>query len=77
MNGGAILITITPFDQARFAAAIECGFLRVTSAEYAYETVRRAFYVARTESRPMMVSAPLDVQMALMDDWMNTSPRRL
>jgi len=56
------------FDQARFAAAIECGFLRVTSAETAYETVRRAFYVARTESRPMMVSAPLDVQLALMDE---------
>jgi acetolactate synthase-1/2/3 large subunit len=56
------------FNPEPFAAAIECGFLRVTSAETAYETVRRAFYIARTESRPMMISAPLDVQQTVMDD---------
>jgi thiamine pyrophosphate-dependent acetolactate synthase large subunit-like protein len=56
------------FNPEPFAAAIECGFLRVTSAETAYETIQRAFYVARTESRPMMVSAPLDVQLSVMDD---------
>lgn len=56
-------------DQRRFAAAIECEFLHVTRPENAQEAVRRAFYLARTESRPVMLSAPFDVQVAELDDY--------
>ncbi|MFK0171691.1 thiamine pyrophosphate-binding protein, partial [Streptomyces sp. NPDC090306] len=55
-------------DQRRFAAAIECEFLQVTRPENANETVRQAFYLARTTSRPVMISAPFDVQVAELDD---------
>ena len=51
------------FDQERFAAAIECGFVRLTSPAAAYEAVQRAFYLARLESRPIMLSVPSDTQM--------------
>ncbi|WP_329331271.1 thiamine pyrophosphate-binding protein [Streptomyces sp. NBC_00663] len=56
-------------DQRRFAAAIECEFIRVTRPENAQEAVRRAFYLARTESRPVMISAPFDVQITELDDY--------
>ncbi|NEB75691.1 thiamine pyrophosphate-binding protein [Streptomyces sp. SID14478] len=56
-------------DQRRFAAAIECAFLRVTRPENAQEVVQRAFYLARTESRPVMISAPFDVQVTELDDY--------
>jgi thiamine pyrophosphate-dependent acetolactate synthase large subunit-like protein len=56
-------------DQRRFAAAVECAFLRVTRPERAQDTVRRAFQLARTESRPVMISAPVDVQTAELDDY--------
>jgi thiamine pyrophosphate-dependent acetolactate synthase large subunit-like protein len=49
-------------DQRRFAAAIECGFVHVTKADTALEAAQRAFYIARSESRPVMLSAPMDVQ---------------
>ena len=50
-------------DQRRFAAALECEFLQVTKAESAEDVVQQAFYRARTESRPVMISAPFDVQL--------------
>jgi len=53
-------------DQSVFAAAVECGFVQINSAAKAQDEVRRAFFIARTESRPVMVSAPSDVQLA---DW--------
>lgn len=56
-------------DQRRFAAAIECAFIQVTRPENAQEAVRNAFYLARTESRPVMISAPFDVQVADLDDY--------
>ncbi|WP_030899316.1 thiamine pyrophosphate-binding protein [Streptomyces sp. NRRL F-5126] len=56
-------------DQRRFAAAVECEFIHVTRPENAQEAVRRAFYLARTESKPVMISAPLDVQVAELDDY--------
>ncbi|MFJ8796149.1 thiamine pyrophosphate-binding protein [Streptomyces sp. NPDC102487] len=56
-------------DQRRFAAAIECEFIQVTRPENAQEAVRNAFYLARTKSRPVMISAPFDVQVAEMDDY--------
>jgi thiamine pyrophosphate-dependent acetolactate synthase large subunit-like protein len=55
-------------DQRRFAAAIECEFIQVTRPENAYEAVRQAFYLARTKSKPVMISAPFDVQVAELDD---------
>ncbi|MFI0235733.1 thiamine pyrophosphate-binding protein [Streptomyces sp. NPDC016845] len=56
-------------DQRRFAAAIECEFIHVTRPENAQDAVRKAFYLARTESKPVMISAPFDVQTAELDDY--------
>src|ERR671935_477565 len=56
------------FDQARFAEACEAGFVRVLSPDTAYEAVRKAFYQARLESRPVLLSAPMDIQQKTMDD---------
>ena len=56
------------FDQARFAAATEAGFVRLSSADAAYSAVQTAFYRARLESRPIMLSAPLDIQQQPFDD---------
>ncbi|HEX5115560.1 MAG TPA: thiamine pyrophosphate-binding protein [Pseudonocardiaceae bacterium] len=55
-------------DQERFAAAVECGFLRVRTPDDADDVVRQAFYTARLESRPVMISAPMDVQQQTVDD---------
>ena len=56
-------------DQAAFAAGCETGFIRITSPEVADDCVRKAFYLAKLESRPIMLSAPMDVQqMAFEDD---------
>ena len=46
------------FDQSRFAEACEAGFVRVLSPDTAYDAVRKAFYLAKLESRPIMLSAP-------------------
>ena len=52
-----------------FAASCETGFIRITSPEVADDCVRKAFYLAKLESRPIMLSAPMDVQqMAFEDD---------
>lgn len=56
------------FDQAAFAAACEAGFVRVATPEYADEAVRKAFYLAKLESRPIILSAPIDIQEATIDD---------
>jgi thiamine pyrophosphate-dependent acetolactate synthase large subunit-like protein len=56
------------FDQSRFAEACETGFVRVLSPETAYDSVRKAFYLAKLESRPIMLSAPMDTQQRSMDD---------
>ncbi|MGV9293948.1 thiamine pyrophosphate-binding protein [Amycolatopsis sp. NPDC003676] len=61
-------------DQRRFAAAIECEFLQVAKADSAEEIVRRAFYLARTEPRPVMISAPIDVQLQEFEDVLPYSP---
>jgi thiamine pyrophosphate-dependent acetolactate synthase large subunit-like protein len=55
-------------DQARFAAACEAGFVRLNSAESTDEVVRKAFYLAKLESRPIMLSAPMDIQQKNFDD---------
>jgi thiamine pyrophosphate-dependent acetolactate synthase large subunit-like protein len=56
------------FDQSRFAEACEAGFVRVLSPETAYAAVRKAFYLAKLESRPILLSAPMDTQQKTMDD---------
>jgi acetolactate synthase-1/2/3 large subunit len=50
------------FDQQRFAEATECGFVRLWTANAAKVTVRDAFCRARSESRPIMLSVPTDLQ---------------
>src|SRR5438309_10206676 len=59
---------IQRFDQARFAEACEAGFVRVLSPDTAYDAVRKAFYLAKLESRPILLSAPMDIQQKTMDD---------
>lgn len=55
-------------DNARFAAGCETGFVRVNTPDSADDAVRKAFYLARLESRPIMLSAPMDVQQMMFDD---------
>ncbi len=55
-------------DQARFAAGCETGFVRVATPDGADDAVRKAFYLAQLESRPIMLSAPMDVQQKEFDD---------
>ena len=59
---------IQRFDQSRFAEACETGFVRVLSPESTYDAVRKAFYLAKIDSRPIMLSAPMDTQQKTMDD---------
>ncbi|KAA9156958.1 thiamine pyrophosphate-binding protein [Amycolatopsis acidicola] len=61
-------------DQRRFAAAIEAEFLQVTKADTAEEVVQKAFYIARTESKPVLVSAPFDVQLQDFEDMVDYTP---
>lgn len=56
------------FDHAAFAAACETGFIRIATPEYADEAVRKAFYLAKSESRPIMLSVPMDIQQETLDD---------
>ncbi len=55
-------------DHSLFARACEAGFVRLATPEAADEAVRRAFYLARTESRPVMLSVPMDIQQKAFDD---------
>jgi thiamine pyrophosphate-dependent acetolactate synthase large subunit-like protein len=55
-------------DQRRFAAAIECEFVHLAKPEQAEQAVQQAFYIARTQSRPVMLSAPFDVQLGEVED---------
>ncbi len=59
---------VQKFDQGPFAAACEAGFVRIETPEYTDEAIRKAFYLAKTESRPIMLSAPMDVQQAKFED---------
>jgi acetolactate synthase I/II/III large subunit len=55
-------------NQSRFADGVETGFIRLDTGEFADEAVRRAFYKARLERKPIMLSAPMDVQQEAWDD---------
>ena len=48
-------------DQSRFAEACEAGFVRLQNPEQTDEVVRKAFYLAKTERRPIMLSCPMDI----------------
>jgi len=48
-------------NQDRFVAAAESGYIEVMKPDYAEEAVRQAFYRARIESRPIVLSIPMDV----------------
>ena len=49
-------------DQESFATGCETGFVRLTSPDVTDDVVRKAFFLARTESRPIMLSCPIDIQ---------------
>jgi len=55
-------------DQQSFAQGCETAFLRITSPDVADDVVRKAFYTAKLESRPVMISAPMDVQQMTFED---------
>jgi len=59
---------VQKLDQKRFAEACEAGFVHLSKAENAYEAVQTAFYRARTESRPILLSAPMNTQQQSFDD---------
>jgi hypothetical protein len=46
---------VQQFDQARFAAATEAGFVPIWKASEAEEAVQTAFHRARVESRPIVL----------------------
>ena len=48
-------------NQDRFVSATECGYIEILKPDYAEEAVRQAFYRARFESRPIVLSVPVDV----------------
>jgi acetolactate synthase I/II/III large subunit len=54
--------------QDRVADAMECIFIRAASPKTALAAVQSAFYLARTESRPVLLSAPTDVQQQEIDE---------
>lgn len=55
-------------DQERFAAATEAAFVGLRNPQDAAEVARKAFYLAKLESRPVMLSAPMDMQNQKIDD---------
>jgi thiamine pyrophosphate-dependent acetolactate synthase large subunit-like protein len=58
------------FGQERFVLACEAEFVRLRSPATAAEDVRRAFFLARTKRRPVVLSLPMDVQDATYPwDW--------
>ncbi|MFN0305971.1 MAG: thiamine pyrophosphate-binding protein [Burkholderiales bacterium] len=59
---------IQRFDQGRFAAACETGFVRLATPDGTDDAVRKAFYLAKLESRPIMLSAPMDIQQMNFED---------
>lgn len=61
-------------DHKLFADACESEFVRVASAEGAYDAVQKAFYIARQRSCPVILSAPKDVQLKEFDDLLDYTP---
>ena len=59
--------SVQQYDQQKFVDATECGFVPIWNAAGTDEAVRTAFYRARTESRPIVLNAPMDVQQETYD----------
>jgi acetolactate synthase-1/2/3 large subunit len=55
-------------DQSAFAHGVEAAYVRMGTADDADEAVRKAFYIARTQSRPVLLSVPMDLQQKEWDD---------
>ena len=55
-------------NQSRFADGVETAFIRLDTGDFTDEAVRRAFYKAKLERRPVMLSCPMDVQQEKWDD---------
>ncbi|MGE5156117.1 MAG: thiamine pyrophosphate-binding protein [Betaproteobacteria bacterium] len=55
-------------DQKAFAEGIEAGFVRVHSAGEAYAATQKAFYIARTQSRPVLLNVPSELVQQDIDD---------
>jgi thiamine pyrophosphate-dependent acetolactate synthase large subunit-like protein len=53
---------IQQLDQAPFARAAGAHFVAIRSVDRALDAVREAFYVARVERRPVVLSVPMDLQ---------------
>jgi acetolactate synthase-1/2/3 large subunit len=68
-DGGAADVAHSQrFEHRRFAEAVEAGFVRLLSADQADTAVCEAFYRARLESRPIVFSAPADVQQDVVQE---------
>jgi acetolactate synthase I/II/III large subunit len=64
-------------EQAPFAAAAGVPYLAIHRPEAALETVYKAFDMARTERRPVVVAMPADLQMAVIAAGSYRSSRQL
>src|SRR3954469_11488379 len=60
-------------NQSRFADGVETAFIRLDVGEFADEAVRRSFYKAKLERRPVMLSCPMDIQQ---EKWEDDDPYR-
>src|SRR5215210_762796 len=56
------------FDNRGFAQVCETGFVRLNSPESVDDVVRKAFYMAQLESKPVMLSCPMDIQQKNVDE---------
>lgn len=59
--------SVQQLDQQKFVEATGAGFVPLWTAAGTDEAVRQAFYLARTESRPIVLNAPMDVQQQTYD----------
>jgi len=55
-------------DMKKYAEGIEAGYVRMHSAAEAYAATQKAFYLARTESRPVMLGVPSELNQQQVDD---------
>jgi len=59
---------IQAIDQAPLARACGAEYLAIHSPKVIHHRVREAFYLARTENRPVVLGLPLDLQKMAMPD---------
>ena len=65
-------------DQRRFVEACETSFIPLTDPRDTNQTVREAFFVARSQSRPVFLNVPRDMQDEPYDPaWGTYSPSTL